>query len=176
MTMWPKAWTKLLYGLVSGSKLVMTAAAGSYLAGAMLLRTIEGGSFPGRTLPVLVACEGRRQLIRALADTGNHLTDPLTGAPVLVVDEAAARRILPPGISLGQRGLRSPAEALATLSGVWEPSRLRLLPYRSVGVPNGLLLAVRVDSIEVNGRPFPGTLAAVMPGELEPGVHGLIGV
>jgi len=44
-----------------------------------------------------------------------------------------------------------------------DPARFRLLPYRSVGVDGGLLLAVRADAVEVDGRPLPNRLIALSP-------------
>ena len=59
--------------------------------------------------------------------------------------------------------LRDPAAALPRLgTGEWR-SRFRLLPYRSVGVDRGLLLAVRVDSLELDGRGRGPVLVALSP-------------
>ena len=63
----------------------------------------------------------------------------------------------------GPADLRDPAAALPRLgTGEWR-SRFRLLPYRSVGVDRGLLLAVRVDSLELDGRGRGPVLVALSP-------------
>lgn len=157
-------------------KLLLAAAAFGYLTASTLLNAFGKAQRQARTIPVLLECEGRKQLLRAMVDTGNCLTDPLDGRPVLVVDAAAAKRIFPDGLCPDDAILRSPAQSLGQLSESWEPSRLRLISYRSVGVPHGLLLAVRLDRIEADGRAFPGQLAAIIPGTLEPGIHGLVGI
>ncbi len=160
---------------LSAGKFLLAAAAGSYLTTSALLKGFGCAGHVSRTIPVLLQCEGRRQLLRALVDTGNNLTDPITGAPVLLVDRTGAQRLFPKGLCPEDASLAAPAAALAQLSEVWDATRLRLLPYRAVGVSSGLLLALRVDGIEADGQPFPGNLIAVMPGELEPDIHALIG-
>ena len=47
----------------------------------------------------------------------------------------------------------------------WRPwrRRFRLLPYRSVGVDRGLLLAVRVDQVQVGEEDRGPMLAALSP-------------
>lgn len=160
---------------LSAGKFLLAAAAGSYLTTSALLKHSGRTGHIKRTVTVLLKCEERRQLLRALVDTGNNLTDPLTGAPVLLVDRTGAKRLFPRGLCPGDASLSAPAEALSQLSAAWDTTRLRLLPYRAVGIPSGLLLAVRVDCIEADGQRFPGNLIAVMPGELEPNIHALIG-
>ncbi len=87
-------------------------------------------------LPVTLEREGKRIQLSALRDSGNTLTDPLSGAPVLTVYWKAARALLP--LSIGQTDFDSPA-ALALRLRHCHP---RLIPYRAVGVESGLLLAL----------------------------------
>ncbi len=87
-------------------------------------------------LPVTLEREGCRIRLSALRDSGNTLTDPLSGAPVLTVYWRAARNLLP--LSVQQTDFDKPA-ALALRLRNCHP---RLIPYRAVGVENGLLLAL----------------------------------
>ncbi len=77
----------------------------------------------------------RQMQLIALRDTGNTLRDPLTGEQVLVAGADVGEKLL--GLTAQQ--LRNPVETVAqsTLRG------LRLIPYRGVGQPGGMLLAVR---------------------------------
>lgn len=87
-------------------------------------------------------CYGEKRLhITALRDTGNTLTDPITGRPVLVVDADSAKYLT----GLSQRQLGNPLESLkqATLSG------LRLVPYRCVGKEAGFLLALHMQNVTI---------------------------
>lgn len=101
--------------------------------------------------------QGRRERLVALRDTGNSLRDPLTGEPVLVLSGDAACRLT----GLTEDQLRRPLETLAQrpLPG------LRLMPYRAVGVPEGLLLAMRFPDVRIGGRER-SALVAFAPGGL----------
>ena len=96
---------------------------------------------------------GERQVeLTGLVDTGNTLTDPATGRPVLVAEADSLEELLPPGLRPGPAELRDPAGVLERLEdGPWR-LRFRLLPYRAVGVEQGLLLALRMDRVQVGGR------------------------
>ena len=77
----------------------------------------------------------------------------------------------------GPADLRDPAAALTRLgTGAWR-SRFRLLPYRSVGVDRGLLLALRVDGLEWKGQPRGPALVALSPTPVSDGggYHALAG-
>lgn len=90
----------------------------------------------------------------ALRDTGNRLTDPVTGQSVLVADDRSAQTLL----GLTRQQLRSPAETVA--SGV--VPGLRLVPYRAVGQAAGLLVAIRLDKVRI-GKWEGSSLVAFAP-------------
>lgn len=100
-----------------------------------------GGVLNRRYLPVELQYNGKRFRLIALQDTGNMLRDPLTGKPILIVGGDLAQQIT--GLTTQQ--LRNPAEALlnSNLSG------LRLVPYKTVGRPYGLLLALRLQEVRI---------------------------
>lgn len=75
--------------------------------------------------------------LTALQDTGNTLTDPLTGQSVLIVDAAAAQVLS----GLTQAELKMPAQTLMN----HPDKKLRLVSFRAVGNDSGLLLAGRYD-------------------------------
>ena len=92
---------------------------------------------------------GRRRVLVALHDTGNQLRDPVTGRPVLVVGADAARDLM----GLSREQLASPMDTMLHISG------LRLIPYRAVGQPAGMLLAVKMDSVRMDGKQWDGLVA-----------------
>ena len=99
----------------------------------------------------------------ALVDTGNTLADPVSGRPVMVAEGERLAGLFPQDCRPSPGDLRDPAAALTRLGkGAWR-SRFRLLPYRSVGVDRGLLLAVRMDSLELDGRRGGPALVALSP-------------
>ena len=100
------------------------------------------------------------QLI-ALRDTGNTLKDPITGQQVLVIGEEAARTLT--GLTAAQ--LRTPLETVAKR----QVPGLRLIPYRAVGQPGGMLLAMRFSDVKIGNRKT-SALIALAPLLLYPGL------
>ena len=99
---------------------------------------------------VSVTLAGRTAEFTALLDTGNELTDPVTGEEVLVAEAGALSALLD---AEGAALLRAdPAESFAALAG--KPplrGRLRLLPCSTAG-GDGLLLCFRPDEVRVDTR------------------------
>lgn len=155
------------------ARLLFLCAAGEYLVCcAVAALTRRAGS---ACVPVLLRCEDRSVLLQAMVDSGNLLRDPVTGAPVLVVSPEQAAGLFPPGVRPTEDELRRPETALPRLSRLWSPGRLRLLPFQAVGRAQGLLLAVRLDRLEVGGRVCKGRLAAISPDPLPEGYGAIIG-
>lgn len=63
----------------------------------------------------------------ALFDTGNHLSEPISGAPVCIVSESAARM----------------------LSGCFLPEKYHAIPYRSIGKKMGILNAYEIPELVI---------------------------
>lgn len=87
---------------------------------------------------------GKRKHLVALLDTGNTLRDPITGGSVLVVGSAIAEELL----GLCKQDLAHPMETMlqSRIPG------LRLIPYRSVGQPEGMLLAMKLEEVWIDGH------------------------
>lgn len=144
-------------------KIVLLSAAGCYGALTLLFqRTGRHTAAAGELRPVRLTLGERQVSLIALVDTGNTLTDPATGRPVLVAEADCVEELLPPGIRPSPADLRDPAGTLERLEDPWR-RRFRLLPYRSVGVDRGLLLAVRVDQVQVGEEDRGPMLAALSP-------------
>ena len=92
---------------------------------------------------VLLRKGERSRTILALCDTGNTLKDPVTGKNVLIAGSDIAWDLL----GLTQAQLRDP---ICTVASGAVPGT-RLIPYRSVGQANGMLLAMRLDEVRING-------------------------
>ena len=106
----------------------------------------------GRDYRLLVTCGGRTAAVRALYDSGNSLTELFSGSPVAVVRRAALESVLPAEV---REALRDPAAFVSGEAGAGNGgaaaavrSRLRLVPFRSVG-GDGLLPAFRPEHLTV---------------------------
>lgn len=96
--------------------------------------------------------------LTVLMDTGNTLTDPASNRPVMVAQAQALKALLPDGID--------PADPVGTMERLQNDpikQRLRLLPYRAVGVERGMLLALRTDRVVLGDRELKGLLVALSP-------------
>lgn len=65
--------------------------------------------------------------MKALLDTGNHLTDPVSGAPVCIVSRKAAKE----------------------LESLFLPERYHAIPYRSIGKKRGILDAYELPELVI---------------------------
>ncbi len=105
-------------------------------------------------VPVVLQLGGKVMEFSALRDTGNTLIDPLSGKRVLVVGADIAREML--GLTLAE--LQNPVGTLEER----KDTTLRLIPYSAVGVPSGMLLAARPQSLKI-GKRQRGDLVAFAP-------------
>lgn len=145
-------------------KIVLLSAAGCYLLFTLALsRAGRHTAAGGELVSVRLRLFDREVSFTALVDTGNTLSDPVSGREVIVADWDSLAGLFPRGCAPGREELDAPDRALARLNtGRWR-GRFRLLPYRAVGVECGLLLAVRVDSLLVDGRNRGPVLVALSP-------------
>ena len=125
-----------------------------------------------RKAMVRLAFLGRSAEFIALVDTGNTLTDPLTGAPVLVACPHALRTVLLENTELFSRS--GPVELIELSAHIPElAGRLRLIPYSAVG-SSGLLPVFRPDSLSVDGREDKELLVAVSQNAAGDGFEAII--
>lgn len=137
-----------LFALLSMALSWLTAGTGGGLwmglcgAGAIFflcVRLVGQKSESQSLMPVELQYQNERVSIWALRDTGNDLKDPISGNPVLVVGPKVAQRL----VGLTQTQLENPVESVGDMPG------LRLIPYRTVGKSNGLLLGMRLTDIKI---------------------------
>lgn len=94
----------------------------------------------------------------ALVDTGNTLTDPLTGQQVLVVSPEIGRKLL----HIGAEVIADPVNAMERVPG------LRLIPFHAVGRSGGVLPVKRFEDVQI-GSWRGSCLIAFAPNELGQG-------
>jgi len=141
-------------------RLLLLAFALCYAALQLLFR-LRGKSGERQRVEVRASFLGREASFTALLDTGNALTDPLSGAQVLVACPHALRPILRENTELF--AALSAVELLEASAQIPElRGRLRLLPYSALG-GGGLLPVFRPDSLLIDGLARRGVLVAVSP-------------
>lgn len=110
----------------------------------MCLLGFRGRAGEASYVPIRISHGGKTVSLTALVDTGNTLRDPITGKSVLIVDADVAGKLL----ALSQEQLEHPVETLAA----GDCRGLRLIPYRAVGQPSGMLLGLQVDKLMIDGK------------------------
>ena len=147
--------------LGTGMDLKLVLVSALFCAGILYVLFLRAGKHgTGELLPVTLSIGGRNILLTALRDTGNTLSDPATGKSVLVAEGAKLKTLLPEYIL---SGLERPAETMERCFDPQWRKRLRLLPYRAVGVRCGFLLAVRTDRVQIGKKEYSGLLVALSP-------------
>lgn len=151
-------------------KLLLLSAALCYAAATLLFQRIgKHSAFTGEVVSSRLVFLDREVTLATLIDTGNTLVDPVSGRGVLVAEGERLSPLFPKEVRLDRSLLRDPASAMEALGRTAWGKRFRLLPYRSVGVDRGLLLAMRVDRLEVNGEDQGPALVALSPGPVSDG-------
>lgn len=83
--------------------------------------------------------------VKAIIDTGNFLKDPLTNAPVIVIEKNKLLNFFPSNI----------LENINKIIGGEDvnlgeyASKIRIIPFNSLGKENGLLLGVKMERMEI---------------------------
>lgn len=113
------------------------------------------GRLGKRFLPVSIRFKGNCFHFTAMVDTGNSLTDPISGRQVMVVSANLGRRIL------GEGGL-SFADPVAVIKHIQGG---RLIPYHTVGMAGGMLAAKRFQEVTI-GNWHGDCLVAFSPQDL----------
>ncbi|GFI60927.1 sporulation sigma-E factor-processing peptidase [Clostridiales bacterium] len=96
-------------------------------------------------LDIKIFMEDREVLVRALQDTGNSLSDSLCGHDIIVAEYEGMQALFPEIEGLGGDGV----DMFNELANTRLNTRLRLIPFKSIGNPNGMLLGIRADYAEV---------------------------
>ena len=102
-------------------------------------------------VPVRISFENESICISALIDTGNSLYDPITRKPVIIVEFKALKKLLPQEIrkmfdSCEDKDLVGLTDIV---SGSKWAQRFRLIPFRSLGRENGMLVGFKPDLVEI---------------------------
>ena len=90
--------------------------------------------------------------IKAYVDTGNMLKEPISGNPVIVVEKEKLKDIVPVGIlEQSEEILNGECNDTKTHEENLEYiSRLRLIPFKSIGKQNGMMLGIKSDKVYIN--------------------------
>lgn len=80
----------------------------------------------------------------AFVDTGNLLKDPITGMPVVIVEKDKLLSLVPEEI------INSVLEG--NLKDEEYMAKFRLIPFKSLGRENGMLLGIKIDNLQIQNN------------------------
>ncbi|NPV26585.1 MAG: sigma-E processing peptidase SpoIIGA [Firmicutes bacterium] len=102
-------------------------------------------------VPVTICLASHRLEVEALLDTGNQLKDPITQAPVLIAELRVLAPVMPRDIQEVFQHSTDPEvhKMIAKLAHSSWSSRLRVIPFTSIGKHHGMLLGLRPDEVIV---------------------------
>ena len=70
---------------------------------------------------------------KAFLDSGNNLTDPLTKAPVVIIEKSIIDKTLD----------------IKSIEGGDERLKIRIIPFKAIGKQNGLLMGIKAEYVEI---------------------------
>jgi len=160
--------------IVPVSLKVLIPSFGASYAVAVLVFKKLGRRRAGGFVHIVIKNAGRKTELNSLIDTGNSLTDPISGGKVIVAEINAIAPLFEPKVAdIMRLESKNPTKMLERLSDC--DTAFRLIPYSAVGLERGLLPAFKPESITVNGREKTGMLVAVSPTRLsEGGIYSAI--
>ena len=94
---------------------------------------------------IKVSINSKYTYINAIIDTGNFLREPITKAPVVVVESSALVDIIPEYIL-------NNIDAIINGDNIdlrEYASKIKIIPFTSLGKENGILIGIKADSVTV---------------------------
>ena len=109
---------------------------------------------------IKIKLSGKEIETKAIIDTGNFLREPITGDPVVVVERSLMYDILPKSI------LNNIDDILGGNLDLMNDkqeyiSRIRLIPYSSLGNKNGMLLGIKADEIIIENNTMSNVILGI---------------
>ncbi len=152
-------------------KLLLSAFTVCYSLGCIIFRCRVKNADRKR-VKVELSFLGESAEFMALLDTGNALTDPISGADIMVVCPHALKPVFKENTSLFEQ--LSPVELIEISQHIDElKGKLRLVPYTALGV-SGMLPVFRPDSLVTDGKSTNEMLVAVSKSASGDGFEALI--
>lgn len=140
-------------GLFLGTYPLKTIILGAIIAFAIILTafTVVKSKITKKDMfyEIEINLNGKKIETIAMLDTGNQLKDPLTNTPVIVIEHTLLYDCLPKEILNNLENL---------LGGEFDSipeeymSKLKYIPFSSLGKQNGMLLGIKAESIKIKGK------------------------
>ena len=98
---------------------------------------------------IYIRLEEKELRLKVMLDTGNMLKDPISNNPVALIDKTKLYELLPKEILDNSKKMLGGEFKEQDEIDYKYKSRLRIIPFTSVGKQNGMLLGIKVDEIRI---------------------------
>ena len=135
--------------------LLILCISGAYVIIKLSLRLVENITIRKQMLcPVTIFLGGENMSLQALVDTGHTLHDPLNNAPVIIAEFESVKELLPDRLRLifYEQQENDLSELLTASVGSRFYGRIRMIPFASLGMSNGMLIGFRPDRVSLQDR------------------------
>lgn len=96
---------------------------------------------------------GCSKTLKAFIDTGNELTDPMTGKPVMVVNIESIKDILDEDLYKGiLEFYKNKESSYEILNGSYNKTNLRIIKYNTISSEGRMMVCILPDSIEIKNK------------------------
>lgn len=91
--------------------------------------------------------------VKGLMDTGNCLYDPISGKPVMVVEDTLMEELLTPKIKKDMEAAKDYLNGKSDDMAIpqYDVLRFRFIPYRSIG-KTGMMLGIKLDKVMIHAE------------------------
>lgn len=96
---------------------------------------------------VIISLDGKKIETNVMLDTGNMLKDPISGEAVMLIEKQELYEIMPKNLLDNIEKVLG--GELKEEQGLKYRTRLRIIPFTSVGKQNGMMLGIKVDEIKI---------------------------
>lgn len=105
-------------------------------------------------VPIAISFKDKVTHIIALVDTGNSLKDPITDAPVIIVQFSAIKNILPEKTKklFEKYDTKDLRLILPILQELGHDFKFRVIPFKSIGQENGVLFGFKPDRVIIEDQ------------------------
>ena len=133
-------------------KILIAATCSSYIVIKIALKLINNLSIKKQAIyNIRIAFGGKTAELPVLVDTGHALTDPIGKAPVIIAEFEYIQSLLPEKMrELYYIGAENDLSmVISALSGSEMEQIIRMIPYKSLGNENGMLMGFKPCFIEI---------------------------
>ena len=94
---------------------------------------------------------GKEARLVGMVDTGHSLTEPISRWPVIISEFAAVKNLLPDNIRLlfFEKAEDDITRVITDFEAGGLTTRIRLIPFKSIGERNGTLIGIRPDEVVI---------------------------